>query len=82
MFYIMLAALLMLFLGTVFIPESWARENVWLYIFYWLICAWLTVAGLLLATLDILIIRATSRIRRRKLEAELLGTPDEKNDKP
>ncbi len=82
MFYVMLAALLMLFAGTVFIPDSWARKNAWLYIIYWLLCVWLTVTGLLLAALDILIIRATTRIRKRKLEAELLGQQKPENDTP
>lgn len=82
MFYLMLAALVMLFVGSVFIPDSWARQNVWLFIFYWLACAWLTVAGLLLAAFDILLISAASRIRKRKLEEELLRATREEKEKP
>jgi len=82
MFYVMLAALVMLFAGTVFIPDAWAREHVWLFIFYWLACAWLTLTGLLLAAFDILLISAASRIRKRKLEEELLRATGEEKEKP
>lgn len=81
MFYVMLAALVMLFAGTVFIPDAWAREHVWLFIFYWLACAWLTLTGLLLAAFDILLISAASRIRKRRLEEELLRGAGEENEK-
>lgn len=77
MFYILLTALVMLFFGSVFLSEKWARANVWLYIAYWGICAWLTFSALLLAAFDILLIRAANRAKRRLLEAELTrGTID------
>jgi hypothetical protein len=82
MFYILLAALLMMFLGSVFLSDKWARENMWLYIFYWLICAWLTVTALILAAFDILLIRAANRARKRLLEAELLRETVKPPDKP
>ncbi len=77
MFYIMLAALVMLFAGT-FFSEKWARENPLRFFCYWLTCAWLTLTGMLLALFDILLIRAATRAKRRKLEQEILG----KNDEP
>lgn len=82
MFYLMIAALVMLFAGSVFIPDAWARNNPWLFIFYWLACAWLTLAGLLLAAFDILLISAASRIRKRKLEEELLRAAEDETKKP
>ena len=75
MFYIMLVALVMLFVGVAFIPDQWARNHVWLFICYWLVCAWFTVAAMLLAVFDILLIRAGNRIRRRQMEADLLRDP-------
>lgn len=78
MFYIMLAALVMLFLGSVFLSDRWAREHVWLFIGYWFMCAWLTLSAMLLAVLDVLIIRAATRAHRRKIEAEFLGKPEDK----
>lgn len=78
MFYIMLAALVMLFLGSLFLSDRWARAHIWLFIGYWLVCAWLTLSAMLLAVLDVLIIRAATRAHRRKIEAEFLSKPEDK----
>lgn len=72
MFWLIMAAMVMLFFGSAFISDRWAREHPWLYLLYWLVCAWLTLAGMLLALLDLLIIRAAHRIARRKIERETL----------
>ena len=72
MFWVMMAAMLMLFCGSAFISDRWGREHPWLFLIYWFVCAWLTLAGMLLALLDLLIIRATHRIARRKIEQEIL----------
>ena len=72
MFWIMLVALVMLFLGSWLLTEKWAREHPWLYLIFWLICAWLTLTGVLLALLDILALRAAQRAARRVLEAQML----------
>ena len=72
MFWIMLAALVMLFLGSWLLTEKWAREHPWLYLIYWLICAWLTLTGVLLALLDILALRAAQRAARRVLEKQMV----------
>ena len=72
MFWLIMVAMIMLFGGWVFLSEQWAPEHPWLYIFYWLVCIWLTLAGMLLALLDLLIIRATHRIARRRIEQEIL----------
>lgn len=71
MLWVMLAAMLMLFLGSWLIPDEWARRHVWLYMLYWLACAWLTLTGVLLALLDILVIRAGARVMRRHLEQDI-----------
>ncbi len=71
MMWIMLAAMLMLFLGSWLIPDAWARKHVWLYFLYWAICTWLTIAGLLLAVFDILIIRAAARAMQRRIEQDI-----------
>lgn len=78
MFWLIMAAMLMLFGGS-FISDRWGREHPWLYIFYWLVCIWLTLAAMLLALLDLLIIRTTHRIARRRIEQEILkkGTRDD-----
>jgi hypothetical protein len=71
MMWIMLAAMLMLFLGSWLIPDAWARKHVWLYFLYWAVCTWLTIAGLLLAVFDILIIRAAARAMQRRIEQDI-----------
>ncbi len=80
MFYLMVTALVILFIGVAFIPDGWAREHVWLYIGYWLLCAWVTLSAMLLAIFDILLIRAANRIQRRKTEADLLRATKENRD--
>ena len=72
MFWIMLAALVMLFLGSWLLTERWARQHPWLYLIFWLICAWLTLTGVLLALLDILALRAAQRAARRVLEQQMI----------
>ena len=64
-------SMLMLFLGSWLIPDAWARKHVWLYFFYWAVCTWLTIAGLLLAVFDILIIRAAARAMQRRIEQDI-----------
>lgn len=72
MFWIMMVALVMLFLGSWLLTEKWAREHPWLYLIFWLVCAWLTLTGVLLALLDILALRAAQRAARRVLEKQML----------
>ncbi len=72
MFWIMLVALVMLFIGAWLLTDRWGREHPWLYLFYWLICSWLTLTGVLLALLDILALRAAQRAARRVLEKQML----------
>jgi protein-S-isoprenylcysteine O-methyltransferase Ste14 len=72
MFWIMLVALVMLFIGAWLLTDRWGREHPWLYLFYWLICSWLTLTGVLLAFLDILALRAAQRAARRVLEKQML----------
>jgi hypothetical protein len=68
---LMMAAMVMLFMGSWLMSDDWARRHVWLYFAYWFACGWVTLAGVLLAVFDILIIRATARAMRRKLEEEI-----------
>ena len=71
MLWIMLAAMVMLFAGSWLIADDWARRHVWLYFAYWAVCTWLTIAGMLLAVFDILIIRAAGRAMRRRIEEDI-----------
>ena len=41
------------------------------FIFFWLICAWLTITAMLLALFDLLMLRAGARKERRALRDEM-----------
>jgi len=71
MLWLMGSAVVMMFLGSWLLSDHWAHEHFALYFLYWAACAWLTVAGLLLAVFDILIIRATARAVRRRIEEDI-----------
>ena len=82
MFWTIMVALVMLFLGSWLLSDRWGREHPFFFMIYWLVCAWLTLTGILLAVLDILILRATQRAARRILEKQILDDArDAKRDK-
>jgi hypothetical protein len=70
MFILLLTALVMLFAGSTFLSDSIATP--WDFILYWGICAWLTLGAMLLALLDLLLLRAAARRERRRLEKEII----------
>jgi len=69
MFILLLAALAMLFAGSTFLSGS--IDTVWSFVIYWGICGWLTIAALLLALWDLLLLRVAARRERRRLEKEI-----------
>ena len=71
MLWLMLAAMGMLFLGWVLIPTEWAHRHYVMYFAYWAVCLWLTIAGMLLAVFDMLIIRAAGQAMRRRIEQDI-----------
>ena len=72
MFFVMLSALVLLFVGATFF-DRWLREHRVLFVLYWFACAWTTLTSVLLALYDLLTIRAASRRERRRLANELLA---------
>ena len=71
MLWLMAAALVMIFFGSWLMSDEWARRHYVLYFLYWAICLWITITAVLLAVFDILIIRATERAMRRRLEQDI-----------
>jgi hypothetical protein len=71
MFYLTLAALTTLFLGTTVLDE-FLRQRVFLFLIWWGGCGWLVITVALLAVFDILIIRAAARRERRDLARKIL----------
>lgn len=75
MFYTALGAVLMVFVGAVLI-EARLRAHPLLFLGYWGVCAWFTLAAALLAIFDLLVVRAAGRAMQRKLERELTPPDD------
>ncbi len=76
MFIVVLAALLMLFLGATFLEGALMSRPV-LFVSYWLICGWLTLLSILLALYDLLIMRAAARATRARMRREMLEDDEE-----
>jgi hypothetical protein len=69
---IVAAALVMLLAGSTILRSVLdAREHPGWVILYWLSCAWLTVCALLLAALDLLLVRAEGRAARKLLRERI-----------
>jgi protein-S-isoprenylcysteine O-methyltransferase Ste14 len=76
MFVTVLIAVLMLFCGaTVLAPLLDPRERPGWFIFYWLVCAWMTVTVVLLAIFDLLLVRMAERAAQRELTQKLREPP-------
>jgi hypothetical protein len=72
----LIAAIALMIAGlTVFRPWLDPHEHPWRFIFYWLACAWETVLVLLLALLDLLLVRAQTRAARKVLQEQFGNTP-------
>ena len=69
MFILLLGAMLMVFVGWMFLPSPSSAPLE--YLLYWMVCGWLTLAALLLALLDLLMLRLAARRERRRLEEEM-----------
>ena len=73
MFATVLVAMLMLFAGTTLLaPLLLAHEHPFRFILFWGACAWLTLTALLLALLDLLMVRAQARAKRKEVQRDLL----------
>lgn len=56
---------------TVLRPWLNPHEHPWRFVFFWFACAWETILVLLLALLDLLLLRAQTRAARRALREEV-----------
>lgn len=76
LFYLTLAAVLMVFLGALLISPP-PHGSLLVFVAYWLACGWLTLTVLLLAVFDLLAVRSAGRKARRRLENDLLSRDDD-----
>ena len=72
MFVVVLVALIMVFLGSTFLAGT-LEAAPWVFIFYWLICVWLTLLAMLLALYDLLVVRAAGKIARKTSRSRYFG---------
>jgi hypothetical protein len=71
MFFLMLAALLLLFSGSTFLASFLnPREHLGWALFFWITCIWLTLTALLLALYDLLMVRLAARAEQRLLNRQ------------
>jgi hypothetical protein len=80
----LLIAVLMLVAGLTFLrPSLDPHEHPWRFILFWFACAWETVLVLLLALLDMLLIRAQARAARKLFREEFSKrAPSESSSTP
>jgi hypothetical protein len=65
-------ALILLVVGlTVLRPWLDPHEHPWRFVFYWLMCGWQTLLILLLALLDLLMVRAQERAVQKALRSQI-----------
>lgn len=86
MFTIVLAALVLLFIGSTLLA-GWLRAHPWVFLFFWLGVAWLTLTSILLAIYDMLMMRKRGaseikRLRQKFLQDLSSEAPDSKDDDP
>ena len=71
MFMLLVIALVLLFAGSTFLaPLIDPREHLFRALFFWFVCAWLTLTAMLLALFDMLMVRAKARQEQRALREE------------
>ena len=82
MLVLLVLALLFLFSGSTFLQSALnPRDHPMLFILFWVACAWLTLAALLLSVFDLLVLRIEARKAQRTLREKLsrIETPDSPN---
>ena len=78
MFWCTVVALVLLFTGSTFL-DRWLREHPFLFVGFWGVCLWFTSLVVLLAFFDLLLVRASGRRARRKLEREYFHEKKERD---
>ncbi len=73
---LVVAALVMLFIGSTFLSSWLMTHVVWFFIF-WFACMWLTILIFLLAAYDLLVVRKAGREAERRLRKQILSQPED-----
>ncbi len=70
MFFALLAALLLVATGSTFLKAILFEHPIW-FLLFWFACGWLTLAAVLLALFDLLMLRAETRAAKRDLARKI-----------
>ena len=76
MFYSVIVAQVLLFAGSTFL-WTLLRAHPFVFLTYWVGCAWITLLAVLLALYDMVKVRAEVRRERRRLERELIAKAED-----
>ena len=74
MFVVLIAALVLLFLGATLLTE-YLSEHIGTFLIYWGVCGWFTVTAIFMAIYDLLCLRADARRERENARKEIFGDP-------
>jgi hypothetical protein len=72
MVIVLTAALILMICGSTVLKQTLdPREHAGWFLFFWLVCAWLTVTAILLAIFDLLMLSANARKAQRELREDI-----------
>jgi hypothetical protein len=72
MVIVLTAALILMICGSTLLKQTLdPHEHTGWFLFFWLLCAWLTVTAILLAIFDLLMVSANTRKARRQLREDI-----------
>lgn len=81
MFFIVLAALFSVFIGSVFLMD-WLKERPLAFLVYWAMSGWLTITAALLAMFDLLLVRRSGVEAKRQLRKTMFVEAESGQDVP
>ena len=72
MFVVLMAALILLFLGSTLL-EGYLADHIGAFFIYWGVCGWLTLTAILLAVYDLLRLRVEARQEQENAKKRIFG---------
>lgn len=76
MVFVLTTAVVLMIFGTTVLQKTLdPHQRPGWFLFFWLVCAWLTTTAMLLAVFDLLMLRTEARKARRELRKEMNKAP-------
>ena len=73
---LVIAALVMLFVGSTFL-SSWLMTHIVCFFIFWFACMWLTVLTFLMATYDLIVVRKAAREAEKRLRKQIFSPSED-----